>query len=225
MRCDIVNDFNQIVVKITARCINVWYGFFLLFFKKKTTWNNCEQSQALTHEEDSEIEKKSGNWWCDTTLSNTDVWRSKWIKDAHFPLIFLSRFLCPILVFPFWRSHSLCACFSPAHPLLFLFFFNITHDTMTEFIYSVLIFSSSFFPVYFAITNKCEFNSFSLTWVQTLELQCIFKLSHWKSNGVVDCNIVKHVSHTHKQSCTYIVYNCTYSFLFLAFFFCPLNFH
>lgn len=73
-------------------------------------------------------------------------------------------------------------------------------------IFSFRIFSIYFFP---ALINKCEFNSFSLAWVHThsLELRCIFKLSHWKSNGV---SLIAIRFNMHQAHCTplqlYILY-------------------
>lgn len=105
---------------------------------------------------------------------------------ASFRSFSRSLFFCPILIFPLWHSHSHSQAVrvfrSPAHPLVshikafisFLFlssFFNKTHTRHNdcEFIYSAFEILFEYFSIYFflALINKCEFNSFSLTWVHT----------------------------------------------------------
>lgn len=104
----------------------------------------------------------------------------------HFDLflalsLFLSNFNFPIVTLTF--TFTGCARVSFTRPptrlpyqsfhffFSFLLFFNKTHTRHNdcEFIYSAFEILFEFFSIYFflALINKCEFNSFSLTWVHT----------------------------------------------------------
>lgn len=58
--------------------------------------------------------ERCGKCWCGTMHCQitTDVWRSNWIKDAHFPLLIflfllLRLFPCRLLIFSLWHSQPL----------------------------------------------------------------------------------------------------------------------